>query len=47
LGKGSFPVSEKVQAEFVSLPMFPELTREQIDYAAGEVKKLIAQKTLA
>ena len=47
LGKGSFPVSEKVQAEFVSLPMFPELTREQIDYAAGEIKKLIAQKTLA
>src|SRR4030066_191433 len=47
LGKGSFPVSEKVQGELVSLPMFPELTREQIDYVAGEIKKLIAQKTLA
>jgi dTDP-4-amino-4,6-dideoxygalactose transaminase len=46
-GKGSFPVSEKVQAEFVSLPMFPELTREQIEYAADKINKLVAQKTPA
>jgi dTDP-4-amino-4,6-dideoxygalactose transaminase len=47
LGKGNFPVSEKVQAEFVSLPMFPELTREQIDYVASEIRNLVAQKTLS
>jgi dTDP-4-amino-4,6-dideoxygalactose transaminase len=47
LEKGSFPVSEKVQAEFVSLPMFPELTREQIDYVASEIKTLLAHKTVA
>jgi dTDP-4-amino-4,6-dideoxygalactose transaminase len=47
LDKGSFPVSEKVQAEFVSLPMFPELTIEQIDYVASEIKKMISQKTHA
>ena len=47
LGKGTFPVSEKVQAEFVSLPMFPELKSEQIDYIASEIKKLIFQKALS
>jgi dTDP-4-amino-4,6-dideoxygalactose transaminase len=38
LGKGSFPVAERCAAEFVSLPMFPELTPEQINFVAGEVK---------
>jgi dTDP-4-amino-4,6-dideoxygalactose transaminase len=33
--KGSFPVSEKCAEEFLSLPMYPELTREQIDYVAN------------
>jgi len=37
LGKGSFPVAEKCAEEFVSLPMFPELTREQIEYVASEI----------
>jgi dTDP-4-amino-4,6-dideoxygalactose transaminase len=35
LGKGSFPVAEKCAEEFLSLPMYPELTREQIDYVAN------------
>jgi dTDP-4-amino-4,6-dideoxygalactose transaminase len=46
LGEGSFPVTENVTSEFVSLPMFPELSREQIDYVAAEIKKLIYEKTL-
>jgi dTDP-4-amino-4,6-dideoxygalactose transaminase len=29
--KGDYPVTEKVASEIVSLPMFPELTREQQD----------------
>ena len=45
LGKGTFPVSEKVQTEFVSLPMFAELTREQIDYVAREIINLTGQKS--
>jgi dTDP-4-amino-4,6-dideoxygalactose transaminase len=28
---GDFPVSERCAAEFISLPMFPELTTTQID----------------
>ena len=38
LGKGSFPVAERCANEFVSLPMFPELTAEQVAYVADEVK---------
>ena len=34
LGQGSFPVAEKCASEFLSLPMFPELTSEQIAYVA-------------
>jgi dTDP-4-amino-4,6-dideoxygalactose transaminase len=39
LGKGSFPVSEKCAQELLSLPMFPELTKEEIEWvvkALGE-----------
>ena len=42
LGKGSFPVAEKNAADFVSLPMFPELTREQIDYTVKGLKESLA-----
>jgi dTDP-4-amino-4,6-dideoxygalactose transaminase len=40
LGKGSFPVAEKCAEEFVSLPMFPELTEEQIKYVCDEIKRI-------
>ncbi|MGE5698959.1 MAG: DegT/DnrJ/EryC1/StrS family aminotransferase [Deltaproteobacteria bacterium] len=43
-GKGSFPVAEKTCSEFVSLPMFAELTAEQIEAVAREVKSFIAKK---
>jgi dTDP-4-amino-4,6-dideoxygalactose transaminase len=39
LGRGSFPVSEKCAAEFVSLPMFPELSGEQIERVVGEIRQ--------
>jgi dTDP-4-amino-4,6-dideoxygalactose transaminase len=29
---GAFPVAENLAEEFLSLPMFPELAEEQIDY---------------
>ena len=45
LGAGSYPVAEKVASEFVSLPMFPELSSEQIFYVAAEIRKLIYEKT--
>ena len=38
-GEGSFPVSEKSARELLSLPMFPELTREQISYTCSELRR--------
>ncbi|KPK78219.1 MAG: erythromycin biosynthesis sensory transduction protein eryC1 [Phycisphaerae bacterium SM23_30] len=44
LGKGSFPVTEKCADEIISLPMFAELSREQIEYVGEELGNLIAEK---
>ncbi|MEN6464141.1 MAG: DegT/DnrJ/EryC1/StrS family aminotransferase [Syntrophaceae bacterium] len=38
LKQGSFPVAEKCAAEFVSLPMFPELSAEQVAYVVETIK---------
>jgi dTDP-4-amino-4,6-dideoxygalactose transaminase len=38
LSRGSFPVSEACADEFVSLPMFPELTHEQRERVVEVVK---------
>ena len=45
LGKGSFPVAEKNAAEFVSLPMFAELSREQIETVGKEIWSELASLT--
>ena len=39
--KGDFPVSEKVADEILSLPMFPELSEEQIKYVCDSLKEII------
>jgi dTDP-4-amino-4,6-dideoxygalactose transaminase len=39
LKEGSFPVSERCAKEFVSLPMFPELTEDQIAYTARSIRE--------
>jgi len=41
--RGSFPVAERCADEFLSLPMFPELTRDQVDYVAREVITCVKQ----
>lgn len=38
-GGVSLPVTERVASEVVSLPMYPELTREQIEYVARAVRE--------
>jgi dTDP-4-amino-4,6-dideoxygalactose transaminase len=42
LGRGCFPVAERCAGEFLSLPMFPELTADQIEAVAREVKVLLS-----
>lgn len=39
LGKGSFPVTEKLADEIVSLPMFAELTQHQIELVLDALSK--------
>jgi dTDP-4-amino-4,6-dideoxygalactose transaminase len=40
---GDFPVSEKIASELISLPMFPELTEEQVAYVAGALKEAVGR----
>lgn len=43
--RGSFPVTERVADHIVSLPMYPELTREQLDQVIVGVKNaLVVEK---
>ena len=47
LGRGSFPVAERCADEFLSLPMFPELTPEQIETVIRELEsQLVSAKSL-
>jgi dTDP-4-amino-4,6-dideoxygalactose transaminase len=39
LGAGSFPVTERAAASLLSLPMYPELTVEQVERIAGAIRR--------
>lgn len=41
LKEGSFPASEKVAKEILSLPMYPELSEEQMEYIADNIRKFL------
>jgi dTDP-4-amino-4,6-dideoxygalactose transaminase len=41
LGRGAFPVTERVADTLLSLPMFPTLTREQQDYVCDTLIGLV------
>ena len=41
LGQGSFPVAEQCAEDYLSLPMFPELTTEQVTQVAAEIKAFL------
>jgi dTDP-4-amino-4,6-dideoxygalactose transaminase len=45
LGPGSFPVAERCAREFLSLPMYPELQPEQIEFVANTLKECLRQQT--
>ena len=42
--KGDFPVTERVAAEIISLPMFPQLSPEQQDVVVARVKDFVGAK---
>ena len=37
--KGTFPISEKHAAEILSLPIYPELSEDQIEYICQAIRK--------
>jgi dTDP-4-amino-4,6-dideoxygalactose transaminase len=41
IGRGAFPVSEKIAGELVSLPMYPELGEERVRHVVGKIADLI------
>lgn len=45
--KGSFPVAERAASEFLSLPMFPELTAEQVALVADTLKECVVEEVPA
>jgi dTDP-4-amino-4,6-dideoxygalactose transaminase len=40
-GRGAFPVSEIIADEFLSLPMYPDLNNDQIDYVIEAVTEAV------
>jgi dTDP-4-amino-4,6-dideoxygalactose transaminase len=42
--KGDFPATERAAQRLLSLPMFPELTREQIEYVTNSIKEFMNDK---
>jgi len=42
--KGDFPVTERIAAEIISLPMFPQLSPEQQDVVVASVKDFVSTK---
>ncbi|HHH79506.1 MAG TPA: hypothetical protein ENL13_01220 [Thermoplasmatales archaeon] len=39
LKKGDYPVSEKLAGEILSIPVYPELTDEQLNYIVDTIKQ--------
>ncbi len=42
--EGAFPVTENVAGRLLSLPMYPQLSKEQIQYVAESIKEFMNNK---
>src|SRR4029077_12503699 len=45
--RGAFPIAERCAEEFVSLPMFPELTSGQLEMVSKAVREAVAHRVVA
>ena len=41
--EGDFPVSERISKEILALPMYPELTREEVDYVCSVIREFYSK----
>jgi dTDP-4-amino-4,6-dideoxygalactose transaminase len=41
--QGDFPITEKITGEIISLPMFPDLTKEEIETVSNEVRNFFVR----
>jgi len=41
ISNGSYPIAETCARKFISLPMYPELSRQQIEYVAESIKNFV------
>jgi dTDP-4-amino-4,6-dideoxygalactose transaminase len=39
--EGDFPVTEKIAKEIITLPMYPEMPREQIEFTCTSLKETL------
>jgi len=46
-GSGSLPHTEWACERFISMPLFPEMTEDQVRYAAKTLAEVVAQKPKA
>jgi len=42
--EGDYPISESTAREILSLPMYPELTMEEVDYIAAAIREFAGEK---
>lgn len=44
--EGDFPVAEQYTRKIISLPMYPQLNREQIEYVVQEIKRFFSKQCI-
>jgi len=42
--KGDFPVAEEISGRIISLPMFPELMDDEVDYVCNILRTILHEK---
>jgi dTDP-4-amino-4,6-dideoxygalactose transaminase len=45
--EGDFPITERAAGEIVSLPMYPQLGKEQQDLVASKISEFVAARVVA
>jgi dTDP-4-amino-4,6-dideoxygalactose transaminase len=44
--KGDFPIAEKVYESIISLPIYPQLTEEQLEYIVKNIREILEKRSI-